>query len=305
MSKIAKMNKIYLYIFTLLSTTAFGQDSSIVYAEPVFEEDTKVENTFSSTRIINGHSVETLKKGTLEFRVEHRFGDIAGSEGGVQNFFGLDNSSDIRIAFEYGITDRLMVGLGRSKGINNPYRSLIDGIVKYRILHQEKGKMPLSMTVLGNANVTYMKASKDISEVSNFPKFAHRMSYATSLNVARKFGKRISLSVMPTYVWRNYVRNDEQNGLFSLGGAFNMLLGKRINVTLEYYQNMEQRYIENTALNSLSVAVEWLTFGHAFKVYLTNSKGFGEVQYIPSTNSNWLKGEFRLGFCISRKYSKD
>ena len=42
------------------------------------EEDYKVEiPTFSSTRVINGHSVETLTKGTYEFRIEHRFGDIA------------------------------------------------------------------------------------------------------------------------------------------------------------------------------------------------------------------------------------
>lgn len=300
-----KVSLFYSVVFSILGMNVFSQDTNVVYEEPVYEEETKVENTFSSTRIINGHSVETLKKGTLEFRVEHKFGDLAGSEGGVQNFFGLDNSSDIRIAFEYGITDKLMVGLGRSKGINDPYRSLIDGFVKYRLLHQEKGKMPLSLAVLGNANITYMKASQDISQVSHFPKFAHRLSYATQVNIARKFGNRVSLALMPTYVWRNYVRNDEQNGVFSLGAALNVLVGKRINLTLEYYQNMEKRFIDNTALNSLSVAVEWLTFGHAFKVYLTNARGFGEVQYIPSTNANWLKGQFRIGFCISRKYRRD
>jgi hypothetical protein len=40
--------------------------------------------------------------------------------------FGLDNSADIRIAFEYGITDKMMIGLGRSKGTGSPYKSLID-----------------------------------------------------------------------------------------------------------------------------------------------------------------------------------
>ena len=72
------------------------------------------EATFHSTRVINGHSVETLAKGVLEFRIEHRFGDIAGDEGGAQAFFGFDNSSDIRFAFEYGINDKLMIGLHQS-----------------------------------------------------------------------------------------------------------------------------------------------------------------------------------------------
>ena len=54
-----------------------------------------VEGTFLDTRVINGHSVETLEKGALEFRIQHRFGDIAGDQGGAQTFFGLDNAADI------------------------------------------------------------------------------------------------------------------------------------------------------------------------------------------------------------------
>ena len=74
-----------------------------------------VMETFNGTRILNGHSVETLKKNTLQFRIEHRFGNIAGPSGGVQNFFGFDQAADIRFAFEYGLSDDLMIGFGRSK----------------------------------------------------------------------------------------------------------------------------------------------------------------------------------------------
>ena len=121
-----------LFLFPLIS---LAQDDSL-YVEEIqydIEDSLIVKETFQSTRIINGHSIETLRKGVLEFRVEHRFGDIGGLDGGIQNMFGFDNSSDIRIAFEYGLTDKLMIGLGRSKGTGEPYRSLIDGFAKFSL----------------------------------------------------------------------------------------------------------------------------------------------------------------------------
>jgi hypothetical protein len=130
---------------------SIAQEDSLQVEESESSVDTNlVEQTFQSTRIVSGHSVECLRKGVLEFRVEHRFGDLAGSGGGVQTWFGLDNSSDIRLAFEYGITDHLMVGVGRSKGAGAPYRSLLDGFAKYRILQQRKKGMPVSLAVSGS-----------------------------------------------------------------------------------------------------------------------------------------------------------
>jgi len=52
------------------------------------------------------------------------------------------------------------------------------------------------------------------------------------------------------------------------------------------------------------VALEIITFGHNFTINLTNSKGIGDVQFITGTYEDWLKGQFRLGFCIGRKFEK-
>jgi hypothetical protein len=48
--------------------------------------------------------------------------------------------------------------------------------------------------------------------------------------------------------------------------------------------------------------LEWFTFGHNFTVNFTNSGGLGETQFIPYTTENWLKGQFRFGFCVARKF---
>lgn len=305
-----------LFIISL-SSFVFGQeepDSTVseevtmeITEEEVVEEEIE---TFGCTRIINGHSVETLGKGVLEFRIEHRFGDIAGSSGGAQTLYGFDNSTDIRFGFEYGITDKFMIGIGRSKGTGSlgvtgsPYKALLDGFVKYRLLHQDK-KIPVSMSLIGTMSYTYMKASDDIYSVSHFPKQVHRFSYATQLNIARKFNEKLSLALMPTLVHRNYVASDDINTLFSLGGAIRYAVNSKFGIILEYYQNIHGDDVRTSNVNSFGIAFEWMTFGHNFTINLTNAVGLGETQFIPYTFQDWSKGQFRLGFCIGRKYMRE
>jgi hypothetical protein len=283
-----------------------------------FEETAETKPPFSSTRVINGHSTETLPKNTLEFRVEHRFGDVAGPDpanpdkilANYETFFGFDNAADIRLGFEYGVTDKLMLGLGRSKGSGAPYRALIDGLVKYKILTQEKGKMPLSLSAGGSMSFTYMKASSDLTQVTSFPNWQHRFAYSLQVNMARSFGKAVSLQLSPSMVHRNYVASTDVNTMFALGGAARFAVSKKVGIILEYYYAFRgekvhffERDNPNTFRNSLGIAVEFETFGHNFTVNLTNSRGFGETQFIPYTYSDWMLGQFRLGFTIGRKFA--
>lgn len=297
--------KIGFFIFMAMPVFGIAQEDSLVVEETYVEDTNTITETFHSTRVINGHSIETLRKGVLEFRVEHRFGDIGGDEGGVQTLYGLDQSADIRIAFEYGITDDLMVGFGRSKGTGAPYRSLLDGFAKYKVVHQKKNGSPISIAASASGFYTYMKASEDLADVSHFPQWEHRISYVTQVHFARKFGDRLSLQVSPTLVHRNYVAQDDVNTLFALGGSLRCGITGTTALLLEYYHcfNNDDFRTENT--NSLGIAFEWITFGHNFTVNLTNSRGFGETQFITYTFEDWLKGQFRLGFCIGRKFERN
>jgi len=270
------------------------------------EEENPAVEIFSGTRVINGHSVETLMKNELELRIEHRFGDV---NGGFQTMFGFDNAADIRLGFEYGITDKLMMGIGRSKGTGRPYRSLIDGFVKYKAMQQRKSGMPISMAVLGATSFTYMTASEDLSQVTSFPKWQHRLAYTVQVVVAKKFGSWLGLSLSPTMVHRNYVPADDVNTLFALGGAARIAVTPKMGIILEYfYAFRDQPFMlpgpknTNTYRNSLGIAFEFVTFGHNFTINLTNSKGFGETQFIPYTYEDWALGEFRLGFTVGRKF---
>jgi len=97
----------FLFIF---NSPLFSQDDLLdILDSEVVEEPEVVLATFKSTRIINGHSIERMVKRQLDFRINHRFGQL---NEGAYSIFGLDNAL-INFSFEYGINDWLMVGIGR------------------------------------------------------------------------------------------------------------------------------------------------------------------------------------------------
>lgn len=177
--------------------------------------------SFKATRIVNAHSIETVRKGVLDFRITHHFGDVGGNSGGVHTLYGFDNASDIRFGFEYGINDRLTAGFGRSKVAEN-----LDFFIKYRLLRQTlDNRMPVSVTVFADMAIT-PQVNKAV-----YTEFANRMSYVYQLLIARKFSKFLTLQVMPLYLHRNYVANpNDNNDLFSLGFGGRLKLTKRFSI---------------------------------------------------------------------------
>lgn len=282
-------------------STMFGKDS--VSREPVIA-------TFKSTRIINAQSNETLKKGELDFRVAHRFGDLAGENGGAKTFFGMDNSSDIRIAFEYGITDRLMVGVSRAKGSGN-FSQLYEGLAKFKVLQQTiDNRIPLGVTVFGNAVITSMKSSTDEVDASYFDNTSSRMTYTGQIVLSRKFGNILSLAVLPTYIHRNRVVYMDVNDMFAVGVGGRLRFSKRLALVVDYFLPFREKaskdYFKGRGTkfyNPLGVGLEIETGGHVFSVNFTNTTAILENQFIPETTSTWLEGQFRWGFNISRRFS--
>ena len=74
------------------------------------EETRPVEATFKDTRIVNVQSNETPAQGVMHFVIAHRFGTL---NSGIYELWGLDNAQ-MRMALDYGLNDRLAVGVARS-----------------------------------------------------------------------------------------------------------------------------------------------------------------------------------------------
>ncbi len=313
------MKFMFLLMITCLGTASLKAQDDL---SKLFKDTTgrqgriPVIATFKSPQIINSQSNETTPKSDLLFIVMHRFGDIGGTNGGINTFFGLDNSSDILIGFNYGITDKLSTGVGRVKGAPNgtgtDKRQLVYLNLKYRLLQQtEDNYIPLSVSLFGNAAVSVMEKSDLATSDAAFTKFGDRMSYVTQAIIARKFNDKVSFALMPTYVRRNFVPFMDENNSFALGIGGRVKFSKRMAIVADYFHNFRSGESKDYFLSQkdfhfydpLGVGLEIETGGHVFNMIFTNSTAILENQYIQNTSSSWTKGEFRWGFSISRTFN--
>jgi hypothetical protein len=303
----------HLLLFALILSAfhSFGQDDLeklLPAATPVHE---KVTATFKDTKLINGHTNETIYKNELEFKVDHRFGDIGGSNGGLKQFFGLDNSTDIRIGFEYGLSDRLSIGLARAKGATN-VQQLYEGSIKYRLLEQTTDDyIPVAVTLFGSNTIAAIQPSDDPSSATAYHNLQDRMNYVSQVIIARKFNSSFSFTLTPSYVHRNFTAYRDQNDLFAVGAGARAKISKRMAIVVDYFvpfRNSEDKaYLERVNgvkfYNPLGVGLEIETGGHVFHLNFTNATAIEEMQFIPQTTSSWLKGQYRWGFSIARRFS--
>ena len=256
------------------------------------EEQTYTTATFKTTRIINMHSVENAAAGVMDFRISHRFGFI---NTGAYDLFGLDQAL-MRIGLEYGITDRLMVGMGRSN-VNKAY----DSFLKYKILRQGSGKrnIPISVSYFASAVCNTVKWSDPNRD--NY--FSSRMQYTHQLLIARKFNSDLSLQLTPTLVHKNLVPTlQDKNDILAMGFGGRYKLTQRFSVNGEYIYVLPNQ-ITSTFYNSLSLGVDIETGGHVFQLHLTNSTSMLEPGFITESVGQWKNGGIHFGFNVSRVFT--
>lgn len=306
--KNAFLKGVFIGVFGLFSTSLLAQDDlmNMLDEEPQEEVVSKVYATFKGTHLVNANTIETVKAKTLDFRIIHRFGNIGvASNGGGHTLWGLDAATNVRFSFDYGITDRLQVGLGRSTT-----REHLDFSVKYKILEQTSDdKMPITLDWYSNMAITPMK------DVNNYwDAVTDRMSFAHQIILARKFNKSFSFEILPTYFHRNWILQNtnpdnnaqETNDILALGLAGRIKITKRIALIGEYFYDFSD-YRTNNSLNPyyhpLGLGVEIETGGHVFHVNLSNASGIIINDFLPNSQDTWTKGGYKFGFAISRVFN--
>jgi hypothetical protein len=328
------MKKIYA-LLTCLFFIGFVQAQDSVVDDILAAEKPKHQNiayTFKGTRIINGQSIEMTKKNGLDFRVTHRFGNIADKNAG-HTLAGFYAVSDVMFSFDYGITEDLSVGTAFSKGASNPLQELYNLNIKYRVLKQTTDfHIPVSITLYGNASLSGAKLDPFTQQkwrytttdtlthvTTTHGSAAHRFSYLLQAMIACKATDWLSVQLTPTFLWRNYVGpgttgpGADKNGMFFLGLSARAKLTKRQAIVFEYflpitrnnatyreYFPMVRGNMNAAYYPCLNIGYEVETGGHVFTINLTNTQALMENDYLPYTSANWAKGQFRLGFTISR-----
>lgn len=280
---------IFLSFSVILLQPLAAQDSLDLLAG-LAPQKQAVTMAFKSPRVIMSHSIEMLKPGVLDFRILHRFGNI---NQGIGELFGLDQAS-IRLGLDYGISQNLTMGIGRSS-----HKKELDGFLKYRPVQQATGigAFPFSLVLAGGTTINTSRWTG----AENQESFLNRQSFYGQLILGRKFSEALTLQISPTLVHRNLVPSKDPNDTYAIGSGGRIRLSRRVSLNVDHYLVINQNRSRET-YNPLSVGFDIETGGHVFQLHFTNAIGMNERAFLTETTNRWQKGDIQFGFNISRTF---
>lgn len=286
------MKKFALTIFLLIPLFTFAQDDLMNELEKDASEPSGyTEATFKGTRLINGHSIETRKKGVLDVIISHRFGRI---NSGSYYFFGLDETN-VRIGADYGISDRFNIGVGR-----NSYEKLYDGFLKYKILRQRDGENPIPVSLVLFSSMAYKTQRPNLPDMPNTTHSKQNFTFQAIL--ARKFSPGFSFQISPTVIHRNYVYPGYgDNDTYAIGAGGRLKLSKRLSLNAEYFYRLNTDST-NPYTDAVAIGFDIETGGHVFQLHFTNARAMNEKGFITETGDDFFEGDIHFGFNISRTF---
>ena len=283
-------NKLLIFVLLLIKLNpALTQDDLMDLLEADEKQEVKyITAAFKGTHVINGHSTKTKNKGELDFLIYHRFGPV---NSGSDELFGLDQAN-MRLGFEYGLTDQLDLGIGRST-----YEKTYDSFVKWKFFRQKTGaeKFPVTMVWLSSIALPTNQIDEPLSTVE-------RLGFTHQLMISRKFGQNFTFQIMPGMVHLNTVpKTTDNNDIFYIGGAFRYKITRSLALTGEYYYRFNP--IESVrTYDVVGFGVDIETGGHVFQLHVTNSRPTFEKGFITDTKDDFWDGDIRFGFNISRTF---
>lgn len=273
-----------LFIGLALLLPAIAQDED--------QKDQPERNAFETSILIDNQTVVSPLQGGFEFEIHHRFGKV---NNGITDIFGIYAPSNIRLGFNYGITDRMMLGVGTTKDYK-----LQDLQWKYAILRQTRsGSMPVTVSYYGNVVL-------DAREKANFGpedsyKSIHRLSYFSQLIVAKRFNFKYSMQVAPSFIYFNAVEEGRKNANFGIhaGGKANVLGSASIIAEYDQLLTGQDGYEPKP---NLAVGVEFSTATHCFQIFAANYSQIINQRNLLYNTNDFAGGDYLLGFNITVRF---
>lgn len=256
-------------------------------------KDGPVDELFLIGSIAGMSTVTNLEAKNLNTLIQHNFGTV---NGGIESFYGLDQGAAVRLGIDYGITDNLSAGIGRTSVEDN-----VDLRFKYTILRQLKSdKVPFELAVKGDIGINTQKELRfDFS-------FTERLNYFASVMIARQFSERLTLQLSPMMSHFNTVLietpgDTPENTHYAIGLGGRVKLDQRKSLTFEYIPVIGDR--TDGTYNHLALGFEVETGGHVFQMFLMSGQWFTEQHLLAKNTNDFFDGDFRLGFNINRIFS--
>lgn len=281
-----------VFLLSCLLVTLSGQEE----AKPE-GKSAPVRFTFETGTLIDNQTVATPFKGGIELQIHHRFSLIEN----YHNLFGIYGAANTRIGLNFGITDRLMLGIGTTKDYK-----LQDLQWKLLLLRQtEDNSMPVSLSYYGNL-VLDLQRKEAFGPVDRY-KDIHRLSYFNQLIIARKFNDVFSLQVAPSVIYFNAVpqyTNEIRYKNLNFGvsaGAKITVVGSQ-SIIMEYDQLLTKQDLEKQPKPNLSLGWEIGTATHAFQIFVTNYSQIVYQRNLVFNTNDFTKGEYLVGFNITVRF---
>ena len=285
-----KLLKTIFIVVLVLPTMMLAQeqkDTVVVKTDSIAPEvEVEYERAaFESTSLIDNQTDRVYSKGTIEMIMNHRFGLVTGTN----DLIGIWAPTNIRLAVNYSITDRITVGYGTTKDYRLQDFSLKGAILKQTV----NGKMPVSVTYYGNWTISALPKE-------NFYNLSDRWSFFNQIIIAKRINKMFSVQLAPSYSHYNVVQSPKSNDLLAI------LFGGRAKVTstMSILLDVNQPISSQDVLpkSGFAVGTEFSTVGHTFQIFVSNYRGIINQTSNMFNQNDFFEGDFAIGFTIGRTW---
>ncbi|WP_408039000.1 DUF5777 family beta-barrel protein [Tenacibaculum amylolyticum] len=281
--------KLLISLFFISSLTIIAQDDLL---NELNEDSNSVPMyelpAFKTLKIGNLQSTKVAEKGDLYLIVSHRFGPL---KDGFDTFLGLDQANT-KIELLYSFWKGIQFSISRES-----FRRTLALASKFSLLKQSNTS---PFNIAGYATINRNTEISN-SRFTNFTlKDADRYSYSLQLLISRRFSKRFSFEIAPTYIRENLQILEEtieaNHNQFAMAFGGRLKLSKRISLNAEYAYNFN-RHKNSIYSNPYTFGIDIDTGGHVFQLLFTNAQSSNEPGYISNAG-----GDIAFGFNIVRVF---
>jgi hypothetical protein len=235
-------------------------------------------------------------KGVWEVKFTHRFNqslDQGSFSDRVHSLYGLDSNADVGLGLSYVAARDLQFSFYRSNALDD-----IEFAAKYNVFQQAPA-IPFSAALRIGGD---WRTERDLTD---------RTTAFAQIIVSRQFGKRVELTVIPTYATNagRAVSGDASVALFKhafnvpVGIAFLVhdgfsLIGEITPRNRDLPDSMRGGYF------AWSGGLKRVIGGHYFELMISNSNATHVDQYVTSSyqGAPLKSGDLHLGFNIERRF---
>ena len=253
---------------------------------------------FHATQTANFPTTESLQKGNLMYEISHRF--LPSIKDGFDEFYGLDGPTRIRFALGYGLTDELMVTLGRSNNTDN-----LDLQLKQKLFQVNNKNLPLVVSVLGGISWNTEVPNGIVRSRGDGDNFQF---YGQLILNTMFFDKKLGIGLVPSYLQNSFIYALEKQHTFTLGTYAQYYFNRMWSMWVEYnpiitgYRGRIRLDETGKSYNSVAFGADIETGGHIFHIMVTNNARLNPSQYLVGADRSASDDMWRLGFGILRYF---